>query len=99
MTTSDGDIITITIPQDNSLIIDVDTLVFTAPASNGLPIILEKDGEESSLDPNSEIDIDQKFVEPELREHLTKKMSDHFKKQIKIWDLRIHIHEKIISVL
>ena len=99
MTTSDGDIITITIPQDNSLIIDVDTLVFTAPASNGLPIILEKDGEESSLDPNSEIDIDQKFVEPQLREHLTKKTSDHFKKQIKIWDLRIIIHEKIIPLL
>ena len=99
LTTDDGKIITITIPEGNDLTIDVDTLIFTAPETNNSPVILEQDGEETPLDPNSQIDLDQKFVEPQLRNHLTKKMTDYFKKQIKFWELRIHIHEKIIPLL
>jgi len=99
LTTSDGEIITITIPAGHDLTIDVDTLIFSTPDTNDEQIILEQDGVVTRLEPNSQIDLDQKFVEPELREHLTKKMTDHFKKQIKFWDLRIYIHEKTIPLL
>jgi type VI secretion system secreted protein Hcp len=99
LTTDDGKIITITIPAGNDLTIDVDTLIFSTPDTNDSPVILEQDGEETPLDPNSQVDMDQKFVEPQLRDNLTKKMTDHFKKQIKIWDLRIILHEKTIPLL
>ena len=99
LTTDDGKIITITIPEGNDLTIDVDTLIFSAPDTNTSPVVLEQDGEETPLEPDSQVDMDQKFVEPELREHLTKKMTSHFKAQMKLWDLRIVIHEKTIPLL
>ncbi len=97
--TSDGQIITITIPEGNEITIVPDTLIFSTPDTNTAPVVLEQDGEETPVDPNSEIDLDQKYVTPELRDNLTKKMSNHFKGQIKFWELLIKLHEKTIPIL
>jgi prefoldin subunit 5 len=99
LTTDDGQVITITIPAGNEITIDPDTLIFSTPDTNTEPVVLEQDGEETPVEPDSEIDLDQKYVEPELRENLTKKMSSHFKGQIKFWELLIKLHEKTIPIL
>jgi type VI secretion system secreted protein Hcp len=97
--TSDGQIITMTIPEGNEITIDPNTLIFSTPDTNTAPVVLEQDGEETPVDPDTEIDLDQKYVTPELRENLTKKMSNHFKGQIKFWELLIKLHEKTIPIL
>jgi type VI secretion system secreted protein Hcp len=98
LTTSDGKIVTITIPEGNSVTIDVDTLVFTTPSSNDSQVNLELDGKQTSLDPNSQADIDQIYVDAQFRQHLSKQMIKQFNGQIKNWNHIIGGLEKIIPI-